>query len=373
MSNSQPFFAFFPQFTPDPINDAAWRPGFTDWDLINTLPSGKRARFLPATAHYDTADPCYPARLAADIQAVAPGAGLMVYHYFFDGQHVLDRFERNLCALESAPPFFLCWANETWSKRWVGRPQDVLIHQRHVLNADIMERHVDYLVPFFKHPSYRRVAGRPLFLLYNPLIGTLREYIARYRALFESRDFDPLIGCCISHEIDPERLLPFDFACEFQPRFFFNLARGRSAARLGSRLKTVAPGLFEWLGGLRDRWKPQSQTRAFFYAAYLRALNDGVIDRRLRAIAKDRALMRSAFFGWDNTPRYRERSTVMLYDDVKPADLAPLRALRSDGELPILLNSWNEWSEGAALEVPLLEPPLRRAFLEMFKTAPRPF
>ena len=38
------YLTFFPQFCPDPLNDAAWRPGFTDWDLIRQLSAGTRER-----------------------------------------------------------------------------------------------------------------------------------------------------------------------------------------------------------------------------------------------------------------------------------------------------------------------------------------
>lgn len=364
MTRSDPFFTFFPQFTPDPINDAAWGRGFTDWNLIDDLPEPERARFLPARARYDTADPAYVAALAADVHTVAGNAGLMVYHYFFDGTHVLDGFERNLRDSPDAPPFFLCWANETWSKRWIGRPQDILVHQRHLLDPETMARHVDYLAGFFRHPRYRHCDGQPLFVLYNPLVGTLAEYIARYRELFAERGLDPMIGCCVSHEIDLALIDYFDFICEFQPRFFFNLARSGHAARLGSRLKRAAPALFERLGGLRDALKAGTAGTGFAYADYLGQLDDGSIERRLRTMAADRSLMRSTFFGWDNTPRYRDRNTIVSHAGVARADLATLTRIRSDANLPLILNSWNEWSEGAALEAPLVQPPLRQAFLD---------
>lgn len=364
MTRSDLFFTFFPQFTPDPINDAAWKPGFTDWDLIDALPENERAPFLPARQRYDTAAPEYVRQLAADLRAVATNPGLMVYHYFFDGRHVLNKFERNLLASEDAPPFFLCWANETWSKRWVGRPQDILIHQRHVMDDDIMRQHVAYLANFFRHSSYRHHEGRPVFVLYNPLIGILGEYVARYRELFAEHELNPVIGCCISHEIDPASVSFFDFICEFQPRFFFNLARSGHAARLGSRLKVVAPGLFERLGGLRDRMKTKKgSVSEIGYSNYLEALTDGSIESRLRTIAAGLPVMRSTFFGWNNTPRYRERSTVVSHAGLGDADLAPIDALRSDDSLPLIVNSWNEWSEGAALEVPQVEPALRGSFL----------
>lgn len=173
-----------------------------------------------------------------------------------------------------------------------------------------------------------------------------------------------MIGCCVSHEIDPALIDYFDFICEFQPRFFFNLARGSQAARLGSRLKLAAPALFERLGGLRDALKSRAAATTFSYADYVRQLDDGSIEQRLRTMAGNRPLMRSTFFGWDNSPRYRERNTTVSHEGLQRADLAPVARIRSDGTLPLILNSWNEWSEGAALEAPLIEPPLRQPFLD---------
>jgi hypothetical protein len=365
MASPRYFFSFFPQFTPDPLNDAAWGPGFTDWDLIRAMPDGSVASFRPAGAMYDTADPGYLATLAAGLKSLGDApAGLMVYHYFFDGRHVLDGFERNLIAAVDTPPFFLCWANETWSKRWIGKAGDIIIEQRHIADPAIIAGHVARLLQLFAKPAYLHIDSRPVLMIYNPLASpTLSASIDLYRQAFASAGVDPLIGTCLPHDVDRASVIAFDFLCEFQPRFFFTLAANSALVRLTARAKTLAPRLVERIGELRDRYRAITGGRRYSYRDYLAGLADTRIEQRLRSICGDKPLMRSTFLSWDNQPRYRDRNTAVVHDGVGAEDLVLISAIRSDAGFPILVNSWNEWSEGAALE-PAAEPHrLRKAFL----------
>ena len=61
----------------------------------------------------------------------------------------------------------LFWANETWSRRWLGEEQEVLIRQEYSAEDD--ERHADYLVRAFSDPRYIRVDNKPVFIIYRPL------------------------------------------------------------------------------------------------------------------------------------------------------------------------------------------------------------
>jgi hypothetical protein len=366
MASPRYFFSFFPQFTPDPLNDAAWGPGFTDWDLIRAMPDAAGASFRPAGAMYDTADPDYLKMLNEELKSLGDQpVGLMVYHYFFDGRHVLDGFERNLIAAAETPPFFLCWANETWSKRWIGKAGEIIIEQRHIADPAIIADHVARLLQLFAKPAYLHIDGRPVLMVYNPLASaTLSASIELYRQAFAAAGVHPLIGTCLPHDVDPATVAAFDFLCEFQPRFFYTLATNSAVVRLAARAKTLAPALIERIGGLRDRYRAKASGRRYRYHDYLARLADGTIERRLRAICGEKPLMRATFLSWDNRPRYQDRNTMVVHDGVEGVDLAPIAAIRSDASFPILVNSWNEWSEGAALE-PASEPHrLRRAFLD---------
>ncbi len=366
MTAAHHFFSYFPQFHPDPINDRAWGEGFTDWDLIRALPESQRDVFTPSRGYYDPSAPEYLSTLCEQLEALPlPNAGLMVYHYHFDGISALSGFERQLLEQpDQAPPFFLCWANETWTKRWVGKPGEVLVEQRHSVNAELVRAHARYLVQFFDLPHYHCVDGRPLLMIYNAQASvTLPHVLSMYRAEFAALGHKPLIGACIAYPQPSDQMLPYDFGCEFEPRFFFNSRGASGLAHFAARLKMRFPKLFEWLGAQRDRMRHQEGGRSFAYREYLEALTNGSIEKALRVSAGSLPLMRSAFLCWNNQPRYRDRNTWVNHDGVDEDSLVALRSLRSDGDFPLLINSWNEWSEGAALESGQKEHPLREKFL----------
>ncbi|MGJ7692190.1 glycoside hydrolase family 99-like domain-containing protein [Escherichia coli] len=50
--------------------------------------------------------------------------GFNFYHYWFDGTVLLDKPMQNLYNDKSIDiEYFFTWANETWTRQWVGRPQ----------------------------------------------------------------------------------------------------------------------------------------------------------------------------------------------------------------------------------------------------------
>lgn len=370
MTAAHHFFSYFPQFHPDPINDRAWGEGFTDWDLIRALSATDRKKFTPSRGYYDPSAPEYLSSLCAQLEDLSlPNVGLMVYHYHFDGVSALSGFERQLLAQpEQRLPFFLCWANETWTKRWVGKPGEVLVEQQHQVKLELVQEHAQYLVRFFELPHYHRVEGRPLFILYNAQASTtLSRVMTMYREAFAVLGHEPLIGACIAYSHPPDQLKPYDFGCEFEPRFFFNSQSPSALAQLGARLKMNFPALFEWLGSQRDRLRQRTGKRVFAYRDYLVALSDGSLEQALRSSTGSLPLMRSAFLSWDNLPRYGTRSTSVDHDGIHADELKALGSVQSDRGLPLLINSWNEWSEGAAIEPGQEEHPLCEDFLRALR------
>jgi Glycosyltransferase WbsX len=367
MSAQQYFFSYFPQFHPDPINDKAWGEGFTDWDLIRSLPDGVREDFTPERGYYNPTEPEYLNSLCAQLNKLPfENAGLMVYHYHFDGVSALSGFEQQLLAQpQSTPPFFLCWANETWSKRWVGQSREILIEQKHSLDAALIRAHARYLIRFFELPHYHRVDGRPVFMIYNAQASVnLPRALKIYREEFALMGHEPLLGVCIGYPQPPDQLAPYDFGCEFEPRFFFNSFSSSLIAQNAARLKTRFPKVFEWLGAQRDRFRRGGKGQQFEFQDYLDALKTGRIEKALRMSTGLKPLMRSTFLSWDNSPRYRKMSTKVGHRNVSPESLEALGRITSDKDLPVLINSWNEWSEGAALEAGVRPSRLHPDFLK---------
>jgi Glycosyltransferase WbsX len=367
MSTQQYFFSYFPQFHPDPINDKAWGKGFTDWDLIRALPKDVREDFMPKRGYYDPSGPEYLNSLCHQLGELPfANAGLMVYHYHFDGVSALSGFEKQLLSQpENTPPFFLCWANETWSKRWVGQSREILIEQKHSLDIELIKNHARYLVRFFELPHYHRVDGRPVFMIYNAQASVnLPQALKIYREEFAAIGYEPFIGVCIGYPQPKEQLEPYDFGCEFEPRFFFNSFSSSLLVQNAARLKTHFPKVFEWLGAQRDRFRRGVEGQQFEFIDYLSALRTGRIEKALRMSTGSKPLMRSIFFSWDNSPRYRKMSTKVNHREVSSASLEILNQVTSDNRLPVLINSWNEWSEGAALEAGLRPSHLHSSFLE---------
>ena len=357
----KPFLTFFPQFCREPINDVAWYSGYTDWDLIREVPEPHRTRFTPAAGYYDLADRQVIARqFAAVRQSQWPAMAL--YQYYFDGRFALDSVERYITETQDyVPPFFVIWANESWSKRWIGRPHDIIIRQEHRTDPAVIHKHVERLTALFRHPSYERVNGRPIFVIYAAFdIPQVSAFINTYRRAFAEAGFDPLIGFCVSY-VDPQfDASAFDFCVEFQPRLFFNVLRSRrhgAGAKAALFVKRTAPWVFDCITGARDsvRRKRVQPGTYFSYQDYLELVDQDYFSKILEHTFQKPAY-KSLFYSWNNFPRYRGSAVAVNHRQGDYEAFERLCNRQQATQKWFLVNSWNEWSEGAALEPGVLPP-----------------
>ena len=95
--------------------------------------------------------------------------GFCYYHYWFAGKRVMERpVQQILANKELNLPFCLCWANENWTRRWDGGDGDVLLRQEHSLKDDI--EFIQEIEPVLKDARYIRIDGKPLLILYQPML-----------------------------------------------------------------------------------------------------------------------------------------------------------------------------------------------------------
>lgn len=84
----------------------------------------------------------------------------------------------------------ISWANEPWTKAWVGDAKKVLIPQNYGEEKEWKE-HFDYLLPFFKDDRYIKVDGKPLFVMYRPeIVGCLNQMLDYWNKLAKGSGFE---------------------------------------------------------------------------------------------------------------------------------------------------------------------------------------
>ena len=330
---------FLPQFHPIAENDAWWGRGFTEWTNVakaRPLFAGHYQPHLPADlGFYDLRLP--EARLAQAELAKESGIhGFCYYHYWFNGQRVLERpINEILASGEPDLPFCLCWANENWTRRWDGRDHDILLKQVYSATDDV--QHVRSLISVFKDPRYIKVDGKPVFLVYR--IGHLPEPAETIRRWREEADRAGLPGLYLANvesfagEHGAASRLPLDAAVEFAPDWEC-LSRRR--------------------GPFRRAWS-SIQKRA----------GRPVLDRIWRYPAVAEAMRRKPETGylryrcvtpmWDNTARRKDHPTILV--DSTPevyerwlAETVKAFVPPSSDENFVFINAWNEWAEGSHLE-----------------------
>jgi hypothetical protein len=331
---------YLPQFHPIPENDAWWGKGFTEWTNVaraRPLFRGHSQPHLPADLGF------YDLRLPETRQAQADLAreygiyGFCYYHYWFNGQRLLERpFAEVLASGKPDFPFCLCWANENWTRRWDGHDEEILVAQAYGEEDD--RKHIHWLVDVFRDERYIRVGGKPLFLVYraNDLPDPVRT-ASVWREQARKRGIGEIFLCRVESfagEREDPTQIGFNASVEFQPDWCqFGPARRRGA------------------------------NEVYDYAS--------VLERMLRKETPGYTRFSCVMPSWDNAARRRSGATVLhgstpqLYQQWLTSVLCA--SAQSQGtEGIVFVNAWNEWAEGNHLE-----PCQRwgRAYLEATRAA----
>jgi hypothetical protein len=347
---------YLPQFHPIPENDLWWGTGFTEWTNVSRAQPLFRGHAQPRVpADLGFYDLRLPETRAAQAElAAAHGVSAFCYwHYWFHGKRLLERpFEEVLKSGAPDLPFCLAWANEPWTRTWLGRGE-VLQEQRYSAEDDL--DHSRWLLPALADDRALRVDGRAVFCVYRPndlpdprrTTDTLRSECVR-AGLPEPY----LIGINSWSRTSDCRALGFDTTLDFEPQLgdlpgAFREGPSRQRLRRNVRLGVMSARL-----------------KVYSYAEARRYMN-----RRRAQLAFP--YVPAILVGWDSTPR-RGRNGIVLVENRPEHFENGLRELvdavqaKPPDERLVFVTAWNEWAEGNYLEPDTREG---RARLEALRAA----
>ena len=153
--------------------------------------------------------------------------GFCYYHYWFkNGKKLLEKpIENMLKNPEIDIPFCLCWANESWTKRWNGRDGEIIVEQDYGERQD-WENHFNYLLDFIHDRRYITFDGKPVIVIYKPdEIPCINDMIECWKDLAIKNG---LKGICFVSQSSATYYNPdfngkaFDYQIRFEPFFSYN-------------------------------------------------------------------------------------------------------------------------------------------------------
>lgn len=334
---TKPIAIYLPQFHPFQENDEWWGKGFTEWTNVTKakpLFKGHYQPQLPADlGFYDLR--VEETRLAQIALAKSYGIhGFCYYHYWFKGKRLMEKpIDLMLSNKNEDFPFMLFWANETWSRRWLGEEKEILIKQEYSFEDD--ENHAKWLCEcIFKDPRYITIEGRPAFIFYRPHdLPNYQKTIEIFKNTAKNHGItEPYLIASNSHS---QNLEGFDLVLNFEPQ----LSLLKNAFNDRRTLK-------KWLQNIKLGVN-SSKLKIYNYGAVKMLMKNKQI--------KSTKFFPCVFVNWDNSAR-RGENGIIIKNATKQAFKESLINAKNQvktypkEEQLVFINAWNEWAEGNHLE-----------------------
>ena len=350
---------YLPQYHPIPENDEWWSKGFTEWTNVTKakpLFKGHYQPDLPSDlGFYDLRLP-EARRSQADLAREYGIHGFCYWHYWFgNGKRILERpFNEVLKSGEPDFPFFLGWANHTWSGIWDGCPDKVLIKQTYLGKSDY-KSHFDNVLDAFRDQRYMKIDGKPIFLVFLPMeIPDPILFTDYWNELAIQMGFPGIYFIGLSS--DPTwnyKAYGFDAFSSHPPKDIIDRIPENFTKKLFRKLFR----------------KDYNQFLKDYFSIPYRYKYEDLIDYIIPDVSSEKNFFPCIIPNWDNTPR--SGINGLVFENAEPEMFRKLLkkaiemvAKNNSEEQIIFIKSWNEWAEGNYLE------PSRKfgkAFLKVIK------
>lgn len=324
-------------------NNKWWGEGFTEWTNVKRgepmFEGHNQPRVPSELGYYDLVEDRSIQYKQIELAKKYDIYGFCYYYYWFEGKRLLreplDQFLENK---DLNMPYCICWANETWSKRWDGQEHEVLMQQVHNRKTDV--QYIKEMIPMFKDDRYIKIDGKPLILIYRiELFPEPYKTIKRWKKICRENGIDDIHVAIVQSfgVINPE-IYGADSAVEFPPH------------------KIV---------GNRINEKVLSEDSDFTGNIYSYA---EIVDNLSTISGREYSMMVGSMLEWDNTARRMNASNIFteftpdLFKKWLIKNHYFTKIYREDNVM--FINAWNEWAEGTYLEP---DEKYGRTFLEISK------
>ena len=327
----KPIAYYLTQFHPNEKNDEWWGKGVTEWNNV--------FRGVPQyIGHYQ---PTLPGELGAydlrlklnmvrqiELASKSGIEGFAFYFYWFKGERLLEKpFNLFLENIDLDFKFMICWANESWTRRFDGASSEVLMGFES--DFDSNKNFIDDNASIFTDRRYIKSDGKYVIQIYRPSnFDNVKELITYWRIRAKEL-FGEIHFMAISFGSDYKEdwiSHGFDSISDFQPGSMMSY---RDYKKINKQLDIVNK---DFVGTIYD------------YA-------DIAADAPFR-----KGVYPAVMPSWDNSARRVDSG--LIFHNSSPdlygswLDSACRNVLTDDvlNENFVFLNAWNEWGEGAYLE-----------------------
>ena len=338
---------YLPQFHTFPENDEWWGEGYTEWTAVKRARPLYKGHAQPEepvdSIYYDLGKDGARVLKKQALLAKSHGIyGFMFYHYYFKGKKLMEKpLETFLENKNIDINFSLCWANESWTRAWYERSEEILIKQEYGGEED-WEEHFQYLLGFFKDERYIKIENRPVFQIYRTFDIESFSGMAAYfdkRAKEEGFDGIYIIGALTAGKIEEREEVKKAISGWYYFEPGYTLKHGMTGTDTFKYNASVA---------LRHFLNMFKKVKILERRIPVRNIYKGILSREYGENEYPGLLA-----GWDNTPRRGYKGLV--YTGAKPElfgkALEVLKGkLEGRDEAFLYINAWNEWGEGAMIE-----------------------
>lgn len=344
---------YLPQFHPIPENDEHWGKGFTEWTNVGKAKPLFRGHYQPKVpadlGYYDLRMPEIR-KEQAKLAKEAGIEGFCYWHYWFGmGKRLLEMpFNEVVRTKEPDYPFCLCWANHNWSnnlwkKDTPRKDANVMIAEQKYLGIEDYTMHFNALLPAFNDKRYMTVDGKLIFMIWNPNVPQMKEFINTWRSLAKQHGLPGFHFVAMLFTASMRENLTVNQRINQVLELGFDAVNtiGNTKAELecGKIKKYLCAFMSKFLGiDMVSKFKQSEINKHMF-------CKEDKLENVYPTIMPN----------WDRSPRVGKKctlytnSTPKVFQKIVEDALTVVKDKKTEHQI-VIIRSWNEWGEGNYLE-----------------------